>query len=227
MAVSPSFRTFVLHQLGRVAPRGLQPTGLRGARDGSVPAVRCPVGKSCHTTKSPRTCSRTSKPWGIGPTKPSPSRRATGSARDGAASSRHQRVDLVPPLLQPVGDLLARGFVPRPPARPVDRLHQPADGAVHVGHRTAQRALHGVVHTLEDVVHDILVLLEERASRVRDLVDLLSRHVAGRDEPFIFEPDRKSTRLNSSHGYISYAVFCLKKKKKLHTRTICRSAHVQ
>src|SRR2546422_8428002 len=27
--------------------------------------------------------------------------------------------------------------------------------------------------------------------------------------------DRKSTRLNSSHGYISYAVFCLKKKKKL------------
>src|SRR5256884_5840838 len=29
--------------------------------------------------------------------------------------------------------------------------------------------------------------------------------------------DRKSTRLNSSHGYISYAVFCLKKKK--HTFT--------
>src|SRR2546422_7602058 len=27
------------------------------------------------------------------------------------------------------------------------------------------------------------------------------------------EKDRKSTRLNSSHGYISYAVFCLKKKK--------------
>src|SRR2546422_2928404 len=32
--------------------------------------------------------------------------------------------------------------------------------------------------------------------------------------------DRKSTRLNSSHGYISYAVFCLKKKKKTrHTMT--------
>src|SRR2546422_6252735 len=28
------------------------------------------------------------------------------------------------------------------------------------------------------------------------------------------EEDRKSTRLNSSHGYISYAVFCLKKKKR-------------
>src|SRR2546422_5872192 len=32
--------------------------------------------------------------------------------------------------------------------------------------------------------------------------------------------DRKSTRLNSSHGYISYAVFCLKKKKKK-TKMIC------
>src|SRR2546422_3935105 len=30
----------------------------------------------------------------------------------------------------------------------------------------------------------------------------------------ISHSDRKSTRLNSSHGYISYAVFCLKKKKK-------------
>src|SRR2546429_1280805 len=29
--------------------------------------------------------------------------------------------------------------------------------------------------------------------------------------------DRKSTRLNSSHGYISYAVFCLKKKNTLRT----------
>src|SRR5207247_3297159 len=28
--------------------------------------------------------------------------------------------------------------------------------------------------------------------------------------------DRKSTRLNSSHEWISYAVFCLKKKKKIH-----------
>src|SRR5256885_10896694 len=30
-----------------------------------------------------------------------------------------------------------------------------------------------------------------------------------------FQPDRKSTRLNSSHLVISYAVFCLKKKKSL------------
>src|SRR5687768_17721329 len=36
--------------------------------------------------------------------------------------------------------------------------------------------------------------------------------------------DRKSTRLNSSHGYISYAVFCLKKKKKLTSTFLSRIA---
>src|SRR2546429_2175652 len=52
--------------------------------------------------------------------------------------------------------------------------------------------------------------------------------------------DRKSTRLNSSHGYISYAVFCLKKKKNIpfgdytnlstniiiHFLNLCASAHI-
>src|SRR5947209_16713759 len=37
---------------------------------------------------------------------------------------------------------------------------------------------------------------------------------AGWDAVMRGEPDRKSTRLNSSHANISYAVFCLKKKKK-------------
>src|SRR2546429_6879848 len=38
--------------------------------------------------------------------------------------------------------------------------------------------------------------------------------------------DRKSTRLNSSHGYISYAVFCLKKKKKQSLEiTVSSSTH--
>src|SRR5256885_16372996 len=36
----------------------------------------------------------------------------------------------------------------------------------------------------------------------------------GEERPWIVEVDRKSTRLNSSHLVISYAVFCLKKKKK-------------
>src|SRR5256884_4941403 len=38
--------------------------------------------------------------------------------------------------------------------------------------------------------------------------------------------DRKSTRLNSSHGYISYAVFCLKKKKKTKQIQSRRGSHM-
>src|SRR2546422_8519516 len=37
--------------------------------------------------------------------------------------------------------------------------------------------------------------------------------------------DRKSTRLNSSHGYISYAVFCLKKKKARTSSTTILHLH--
>src|SRR2546422_3236560 len=43
---------------------------------------------------------------------------------------------------------------------------------------------------------------------------LLSEAYAKGRAELIDMRDRKSTRLNSSHGYISYAVFCLKKKKK-------------
>src|SRR2546422_4915840 len=39
-----------------------------------------------------------------------------------------------------------------------------------------------------------------------------SRGYLGRLDPATGKGDRKSTRLNSSHGYISYAVFCLQKK---------------
>src|SRR2546422_6444597 len=41
----------------------------------------------------------------------------------------------------------------------------------------------------------------------------------------IVHSDRKSTRLNSSHGYISYAVFCLKKKKILRAHFSFSSRH--
>src|SRR5688572_32732841 len=43
--------------------------------------------------------------------------------------------------------------------------------------------------------------------------------VGGRPEPLSVE-DRKSTRLNSSHSQISYAVFCLKKKKNYHRASL-------
>src|SRR3989449_4642665 len=44
--------------------------------------------------------------------------------------------------------------------------------------------------------------------------------VPPRTDPLVvLGPDRKSTRLNSSHGYISYAVFCLKKKNTTYRPT--------
>src|SRR2546427_2012340 len=54
-------------------------------------------------------------------------------------------------------------------------------------------------------------LAQEAVGVVQDAVRVLhSRLLAGRQRA----QDRKSTRLNSSHSQISYAVFCLKKKKK-------------
>src|SRR5256886_9086355 len=44
--------------------------------------------------------------------------------------------------------------------------------------------------------------------------------VSSRSRPSGTPPDRKSTRLNSSHSQISYAVFCLKKKKNINQPTV-------
>src|SRR5256884_7123599 len=44
-------------------------------------------------------------------------------------------------------------------------------------------------------------------------------------KPISLRRDRKSTRLNSSHGYISYAVFCLKKKKIFVRRSLALLCH--
>src|SRR5256885_13860668 len=63
------------------------------------------------------------------------------------------------------------------------------------------------------------VVRVERAAdaRHRGRQALLQRRVReALGGPDVARPDRKSTRLNSSHLVISYAVFCLKKKKKDH-----------
>src|SRR5436309_12583583 len=49
------------------------------------------------------------------------------------------------------------------------------------------------------------------------------RHRAAQTQPG--PVDRKSTRLNSSHVKISYAVFCLKKKKKINTKNSAQHTH--
>src|SRR5690554_7450714 len=65
---------------------------------------------------------------------------------------------------------------------------------------------------------DGLFRVEERlAAGQGHVVQLQARLV---DRLQLRHPDRKSTRLNSSHVRISYAVFCLKKKKKKDETTI-------
>src|SRR2546422_8396245 len=59
------------------------------------------------------------------------------------------------------------------------------------------------------------ILSQLKAQKVMVAVELAGLNARRR-------PDRKSTRLNSSHGYISYAVFCLKKKKAMKNETIYR-----
>src|SRR2546427_8957968 len=66
---------------------------------------------------------------------------------------------------------------------------------------------HAAVRDDEDVVA-VSMARADPADRLEDAgADVRQRLAAGRR-------DRKSTRLNSSHSQISYAVFCLKKKKR-------------
>ena len=105
------------------------------------------------------------------------------------------------------------------------------------------------IYTLS--LHDALpISMKGEATMTEEVTDLVASDVkAALDKQFNSPPrdefrlrmsnigrpkcqlwlDRKSTRLNSSHGYISYAVFCLKKKKqknnkqKTKTKTVFRS----
>src|SRR3989304_2727383 len=64
----------------------------------------------------------------------------------------------------------------------------------------------------ESVKQSIYFHIENKFCVARnDIPENLEEFQGGLEKIF---GDRKSTRLNSSHGYISYAVFCLKKKKK-------------
>src|SRR3712207_7392236 len=85
--------------------------------------------------------------------------------------------------------------------RSLGPLSRGVDGCVRLGveRRAAGEGAAEVFHGLLVAGHRALVALRDDPRHV-----LLGR-------------DRKSTRLNSSHANISYAVFCLKKKKKLYT----------
>src|SRR2546421_12657270 len=66
------------------------------------------------------------------------------------------------------------------------------------------------IYTLS--LHDALPISPNFSARFG--CDAGQSKIADLGHVFIGEKDRKSTRLNSSHDQISYAVFCLKKKKK-------------
>src|SRR2546430_13551293 len=71
---------------------------------------------------------------------------------------------------------------------------------------------------------------DEHIAGAAHLVDgvLLAQPALGGDEVgnLLGARDRKSTRLNSSHSQISYAVFCLKKKKKRINTSIAARLHL-
>src|SRR3989449_7757013 len=69
------------------------------------------------------------------------------------------------------------------------------------------------IYTLS--LHDALPIFADELERILREKSVLEERLAALGEQLSVyrERDRKSTRLNSSHGYISYAVFCLKKKK--------------
>src|SRR5205807_2820557 len=115
------------------------------------------------------------------------------------------------------------------------RGHQAKDAAEVLGRGRGAERGEGVVDPGLVQPHDVHIALDDhysceagtRAARLVDAVELaplvkqhgLGRVQEGRELYGIYEtrrsrPDRKSTRLNSSHLVISYAVFCLKKKKK-------------
>src|SRR2546422_3630534 len=68
------------------------------------------------------------------------------------------------------------------------------------------------IYTLS--LHDALPILVLASLPPRTAPERVALARAMKPHGAATDADRKSTRLNSSHGYISYAVFCLKKKKR-------------
>src|SRR5438034_7189081 len=71
--------------------------------------------------------------------------------------------------------------------------------------------------------HDVADAERAQPVQVRSRPELAVQHLVLREVVL----DRKSTRLNSSHTVISYAVFCLKKKKKPQTNINTRNSRLE
>src|SRR5260221_7807728 len=104
-----------------------------------------------------------------------------------------------------------------------DRSRPAAPGSAGVALRPADRVAHGRIGLLEarrpsiglsESLRRDASQTENRRSSCRVDAPANLRDVHGLSRECFTRRDRKSTRLNSSHTVISYAVFCLKKKKK-------------
>src|SRR5699024_11725696 len=103
------------------------------------------------------------------------------------------------------------GQPPRPTPSPSRSFSRAEDGI-------RDRNVTGVQTCALPISHRLRALLNPRdpmTDRIAGILSFRPRRRAGRfieDSPTATRSDRKSTRLNSSHVSISYAVFCLKKK---------------
>src|ERR1041385_6099918 len=109
-------------------------------------------------------------------------------------------------------ELNASTFAARVAAATLTDIHSAIVGAIGA----LKGPLHGGANA--DVMRMLLEIGPEAGAD--KAVDIVRAKLAKKEKI----PDRKSTRLNSSHGYLSYAVFCLKKKNKLQSRLhlVCR-----
>src|SRR2546422_299888 len=108
------------------------------------------------------------------------------------------------------GVLVGGGDAPRLYGRALDEVRR-RYGVVFQG-----GALFDSMTCAGNVAFPLREKLRLRAAEVATRVEAALTQVGleGMGSKYPAEVDRKSTRLNSSHGYISYAVFCLKKKKQ-------------
>src|SRR5690554_7207896 len=84
------------------------------------------------------------------------------------------------------------------------------------GHKLLKDKQDELVHSYISIVNETRTLREEVDLLFSDVLGVFVKMKQKKALVDIYEMlDRKSTRLNSSHVRISYAVFCLKKKKKI------------
>src|SRR3989449_7872543 len=104
------------------------------------------------------------------------------------------------------------------------RAEDPGDAKSVLGHALRRRVIPVSPHTfyayLLVILHGLKGMrVDQHAREIQEQLGGLRQQFEGFWAAFQTVGDRKSTRLNSSHGYISYAVFCLKKKKCPNSRS--------